>query len=67
MRDIDRIKPFLEKLELLWKQCPDLRFGQLVCILSKDKDLFNIEDDEMLDMIQTCIDIKLQKKHINLL
>lgn len=30
MRDIKRIKPFLEKLEKAWNFSPDLRFGQLL-------------------------------------
>ena len=61
MRDINRIKPFLEKLELLWKQCPDLRFGQLVYILTYNKYLFHIEDDKMLKLIQN----RKSKKRIN--
>ena len=52
MRDINRIEPLLKEFEELWKQYPDLRFGQLVYILTYDKDLFNIEDDEMLKLIQ---------------
>lgn len=30
MRDIHRIDPLLAKLGELWKQYPDMRFGQLI-------------------------------------
>ena len=30
MRDSNRIKPLLEKLQYLWEQYPDMRFGQLL-------------------------------------
>ena len=50
MRDKNRIHPFLEKLEEIWKENPDLRFGQLiVCTLGEDP--FYIEDDKALDVI----------------
>lgn len=29
MRDKNRIRPFLQQLQLLWEEHPDLRFGQL--------------------------------------
>jgi hypothetical protein len=50
MRNPDRIKPFLKKLEILWEKCPDLRFGQLVKNIehrvSGKAELFYIEDEE---------------------
>ncbi len=30
MRDPDRIDPALQLLGEVWKQCPDLRLGQLI-------------------------------------
>lgn len=50
MRDKNRIKPFLERLEKVWNEVPDWRFGQLVCnvLNSIPKDLFYVEDDEMI-------------------
>lgn len=51
MRDINRIEPFLDKLEELWKLNPDIRFGQMVYNLTRGIDLFNIEDSKMLDII----------------
>lgn len=32
MRDVERIGSFLAEFEELWKEHPDLRFGQLVLI-----------------------------------
>ena len=30
MRNLDRIKPYLEKIEKFWKEHPDLRFTQVL-------------------------------------
>lgn len=56
MRKIERIEPFLKKLGDLWKkQCPDWRFGQLMCnvLNTFDKDPFFIEEDEMIERFET--------------
>ena len=56
MRDEKRIQPFLKKFEEVWKQNPDLRFGQLVDILWGDNhsesELFYLEDDEFLEALE---------------
>ena len=54
MRDINRIEPLLNKFEELWKSCPDIRFGQMVynIVIAKGSDIFNIEDDKMLLLIE---------------
>jgi uncharacterized protein YihD (DUF1040 family) len=61
MRDINRIKPLLEELETLWKENPDLRFGQLVYNISQEIgysiDIFYPEDGDWLKAIK-----KLKKK-----
>jgi len=48
MRDKNRIKPFLQKLEDLWLQYPDLRFGQIIYMLSDKigRDIFFPEEKE---------------------
>lgn len=50
-RDIKRIKPFLERLEKVWLNVPDWRFGQLMCNMlgSMSRDPFFPEDDEMIE------------------
>lgn len=51
MRDIRRIEPFMELLTEIWKQNPDLRFGQLMNVLEsyiEKSDSFNIEENEYL-------------------
>ena len=53
MRDPNRIKLLLEKLEKVWMKSPDLRFGQLLENLISDRDhnsccIFYLED-EMLE------------------
>ena len=52
MRDPERIRPFLAKLEELWNLYPDFRFLQLVTVLSNTEvDPFYVEDDETLKSI----------------
>lgn len=52
MRDINRIEPLLEEFKLIWKSSPDLRMGQIICCLAKNKDVFNIEDYELMERIK---------------
>ena len=55
MRDINRIDPLLAKLGALWKQYPDMRFGQLIINLldNPERDPWCIEDDVWMEMIET--------------
>ena len=62
MRDIDRIEPLLNKFQELWKLCPDMRFGQMVYIITGGEDIFNIEDDKMSSLIDKYIDKKRRNK-----
>ena len=54
MRDINRIDPFLKEFGELWKQYPDLRFGQIMSNMARHmqmdyrKDMFFMEDDELM-------------------
>ena len=52
MRDIKRIKPFLEEIEKLWEKVPDWRFGQLIMNVlgTCKKDPFFYEENEMLEL-----------------
>jgi hypothetical protein len=57
MRDADRIGPMLWELGKLWSDYPDQRLGQLIGNLTRRSDsgfhdIFNIEDDDMLDLIK---------------
>ena len=58
MRDINRIEPLLNKFEELWKLNTDIRFGQMVYNLSRGWDLFNLEDDKMLAIINQLLQIQ---------
>jgi len=53
-RDIKRIKPFLGRLEKVWLNVPDWRFGQLMCnvLNSMTTDPFFPEDDEMIEYFE---------------
>jgi len=55
MRDKKRIKPFLEKLEKLWLESPDLRFGQLVYDIMGQhyiEELFYMEDEKFEELLK---------------
>ena len=58
MRNPNRIKPFLEKIQGYWELNPDLRFGQIISILSDKigRDIFYVEENEWLNAIQKFID-----------
>lgn len=47
-RDKSRIPEVLSKVEEVWKQYPDLRLGQLLLNVCGQKDLFSIEDEELV-------------------
>lgn len=60
MRDPNRIDGYMEKLKKIWKDSPDLRFGQLLMNLLGEvqselkKDLFYVEDKEFFDAFEKC-------------
>lgn len=59
MRDKNRIKPLLEKIEKYWLQNPDLRLGQLISNLNypNSTDIYFIEDN----VLEYCLDEMLSK------
>lgn len=55
MRDIKRIKPFLDKFRELWESKEDFRFGQLVYRISAEMtnpDIFYQEEKEWLEAME---------------
>lgn len=62
MRKIERIDDFCSRLALAWKNVPDLRFGQFMCIVLGEfayqtgKDPFFPEEDEMIAFIEKYTD-----------
>lgn len=50
-RNPNRIEKVLKILKETWMESPDLRLGQLICIASNDKELFSIEDDELINQL----------------
>ncbi len=57
MRNKNRIKPFLNKLEELWLQNPDLRFGQIIYLIANviQRDIFFPEEKEWEQAIDSLI------------
>ena len=57
MRDKNRIPKILNELELIWKDNPDLRLGQIIMIATRPKnpcpEVFYIEDEDILKGIQS--------------
>ena len=53
MRDVNRIRPFLDKVAEVWERYPDLRFGQFVIDVVPDSDrLWNCEEDGFLEQLE---------------
>lgn len=59
MRDKKRIKKFCDELATIWEnECPDFRFGQMICnifgdmVASEKCDPFFPEEDEMINYIK---------------
>lgn len=50
-REISRIEPMLDEFRKLWEKYPDLRFGQLVCNIVPENQLFYVKDDIMLQLV----------------
>ena len=48
-RPSSNIDDFMERLKLLWKKNPELRFGQLISNLTEsgEKDIFYLEDSDL--------------------
>lgn len=63
MRDEQRIDRILEKVKIIWKNYPDLRFCQLVDILSNltnaDIEMFFLEDDKLEAKLDDIIRVKI--------
>ncbi len=58
MRRPDRIKPFLDILQKIWENNPQLRFGQLISLAFGlfsgqiyDGRLWHVEDDDFLERL----------------
>lgn len=59
MRDKKRIEPFLDKLEELWNEYPDYRFGQLITMIGNKVeigDIFFPEEEKWLKGINKLLD-----------
>lgn len=52
MRDPNRIDGFLNRIKKIWKENPDLRFGQLINNVITDPAAYYIEDDDMIKLLE---------------
>lgn len=65
MRQIERMKPFLEKIEEVWKDVPDLRFGQLMYNFFQEVgDPFYWEEDVFIEKFKEYMD-KQKENYVN--
>ena len=59
-RDPKRIDEFCDRLKVVWKRHPDLRFGQLITLVFSVSriacDPFYMEDDKMITHIENDVD-----------
>lgn len=66
MRDPNRIDGFCDELKKMWHQVPDWRFGQLMSnalgevYVKRNRDIFFIEDDEMLSDLKEIVETKFK-------
>ena len=64
MREPKRIDTFCDEFAKVWKEnCPDWRFGQLMSNISTScsKDIFNMEEDEMMKCIKAYFNIPVDE------
>ena len=52
MRNPKRIPEVLHRIEELWTKYPDMRLCQLVYCITNGKDIFNIEDEDFIKMLE---------------
>lgn len=74
MRDPQRIEPLLAKIRELWAMVPDWRLGQLLYNASRylettgyahtTIDLFNVEDDALLEGLMILTDVVNAKREV---
>lgn len=66
MRDPNRIDPMLQAIAEAWKQCPDLRLGQLIVNAVNPgcpaPEVFYMEDDELVRRIEALIEMAKSHK-----
>ncbi|MFH1184525.1 MAG: hypothetical protein V1755_05740 [Chloroflexota bacterium] len=55
MRDKARIDDILKRLKTAWEQSPDLRLGQLLTASVSKTPLFYIEDDPLIDSVESLL------------
>lgn len=70
MRSIERIHPFVERIEYVWKtHFPDWRFGQFIYNLEyyirseKDTDIFTVEDSKFIDLVDSFVAFYTAKRN----
>ena len=67
MRDVNRIKPLIQRLEKLWLENPDYRLGQLIMVIARTKEinpeLFSMEDDVMMSKLEETEEILRKAKN----
>lgn len=51
-----RMSAILHMVKNIWCKYPDLRLGQLMTIVAKDKDLFSMEDYDLMDALYYMLD-----------
>ena len=53
MRDPNRIPIVLERVRQVWEANPQWRLGQLLCTVAEWKDLYYLEDEEVVHALRT--------------
>lgn len=53
-----RMTAILRMVNKIWTRYPDLRLGQLMLAVMKEKDLFSVEDHDLMDALYQMLDIE---------
>ena len=61
MRDPNRIPEVLKEIEYYWNKYPDMRLCQLIYCVAQGRDIFDIEDEELVDMLKAWDNKKFQE------
>lgn len=63
-RQTKRIEPTFDAIKKLWYRYPDLRLGQLLTnVVPQGKDLFYVEEDELMEYIEAYYDEHVQANY----
>jgi len=62
VRDPARIEPTLQRIREVWQRNPDARLGQIIANVTTEDDVYFIEDEELINRVETLYHITGEKR-----